>query len=87
MCTAFKYISWQILGNQKKNTYIRTCFGNAVNRHGSKQPLSAKQLIFLALHGLAHWGHTYRKVASSNKSRLEVHAGFFRLLMKGILGL
>ena len=26
----------------------------------------------------------YRKVASSNTSRLEAHAGFFRLLMKGI---
>ena len=27
---------------------------------------------------------TYRKVASSNMSRLEAHAGFFRLLQKGI---
>ena len=27
----------------------------------------------------------YRKVASSNMSRLEAHKGFFRLLMKGIL--
>ena len=26
----------------------------------------------------------YRKVASSNTSRLEAHAGFFRLLMMGI---
>ena len=26
----------------------------------------------------------YRKVASSNMSSLEAHAGFFRLLMKGI---
>ena len=26
----------------------------------------------------------YRKVASSNTSRLEAHAGFFGLLMKGI---
>ena len=26
----------------------------------------------------------YRKVASSNTSCLEAHAGFFRLLMKGI---
>ena len=26
----------------------------------------------------------YRKVASSNTSRLEAHAGFFRLLMKRI---
>ena len=29
----------------------------------------------------------YRKVASSNTSRLEAHAGFFRLLMKGIFDL
>ena len=28
--------------------------------------------------------YRYRKVASSNMSRLEAHAGFFRLLMKGI---
>ena len=28
----------------------------------------------------------YRKVASSNMSGLEAHAGFFRLLMKGIFG-
>ena len=26
----------------------------------------------------------YHKVASSNKSRLVAHTGFFRLLMKGI---
>ena len=26
----------------------------------------------------------YRKVVSSNMSRVEAHAGFFRLLMKGI---
>ena len=31
--------------------------------------------------------HVYRKVASSNMSRLEAHAGFFSLLMKGIFGL
>ena len=28
--------------------------------------------------------NTYRKVASSNTSRLEAHAGYFKLLMKGI---
>ena len=32
-------------------------------------------------------GNTYRKVASSNTSHLEAHAGFFRLLMKGFLSL
>ena len=31
--------------------------------------------------------HKYCKVASSNTSRLEAHAGFFRLLMKGIFDL
>ena len=30
------------------------------------------------------WTNKYRKVASSNTSHLEAHAGFFRLLMKGI---
>ena len=29
-------------------------------------------------------GIGYRKVASSNTSRLEAHTGFFRLPMKGI---
>ena len=28
--------------------------------------------------------YEYRKVASSNTSRLEPHAGYFRFLMKGI---
>ena len=31
-------------------------------------------------------GYKYRKVASSNMSRLEPHAWFFRLRMKGIFG-
>ena len=31
-------------------------------------------------------GYDYRKIASSNTSRLEAHVGFFRLLMKGIFG-
>ena len=30
--------------------------------------------------------YKYRKVATSNTSCLEAHAGFFRLLMKGIFG-
>ena len=29
-------------------------------------------------------GNIYRKVASSNTSRLEAHDGFFRLFVKGI---
>ena len=36
----------------------------------------------LGMESLVH----YRKVASSNTSCLEAHAGFFRLLMKGIFG-
>ena len=30
--------------------------------------------------------NNYRKIASSNTSRLEAHVGFFRILMKGIFG-
>ena len=30
--------------------------------------------------------HEYRKIASSNTSRLETHEAFFRLLMKRIFG-
>ena len=33
---------------------------------------------------LVNFCYEYRKVASSNMSRLEAHAGFFRLLMKEI---
>ena len=33
---------------------------------------------------IANFEMTYRKVASSNIFRLKAHAGFFRLLMKGI---
>ena len=45
--------------------------------------------LTLAAHcSLMHFGHihpvNYHKVASSNMSCLEAHAGFFRLLMKGI---
>ena len=35
---------------------------------------------------LKNFNYIYRKVASTNTSRLEAHAGFFRLLMKGIFG-
>ena len=35
---------------------------------------------------IIHIEKYYRKVASSNMSCLEAHAGFFRLLMKGIYG-
>ena len=46
VCTAFIKLGTQIWQREK-----HTRFGNAVSRHGSKQPLSAKQLIFQALHG------------------------------------
>ena len=40
---------------------------------------------FLELVGRCEYiSNNYRKVASSNTSCLEAHAGFFRLLMKGI---
>ena len=48
-----------------------------------KQSMTARS-TFLVL--LLHETFTYKccKVASSNTTRLEAHAGFFRLLMKGI---
>ena len=39
-----------------------------------------KKIIFFAHEDI------YRKIASSNMSRLEAHVGFFRLLMRGIFG-
>ena len=46
-------------------------------------------LIILSSHDyfMQYLVKTYRKVASSNTSCLEAHAGFFRLLMKGIFDL
>ena len=38
--------------------------------------------VVVGLHG--NVDISYRKIASSNTSRLEAHAGFFRLLKKGI---
>ena len=35
--------------------------------------------------GIPPWDYKYRQVASSNTSRFEAYAGFFKLLMKGIL--
>ena len=45
-----------------------------------KRP-SKYQIAILSFHN-----DTYRKIASSNTSRLEAHLGFFRLLMKGLFG-
>ena len=39
-------------------------------------------MVYIAVR--IHVMFDYRKVASSNTSRLEAHVGFFRLLMKGI---
>ena len=39
----------------------------------------------IVYHTYSIQGKYLRKVASSNTSRLEAHADFFRLLMKGIL--
>ena len=45
---------------------------------------SDKQVLDLGSHTFVSLvAIVYRKVASSNMSRLEAHAGFFRLLMKG----
>ena len=44
------------------------------------RPTVGQTLIFGPYHD------TYRKIASSNMSRLVAHVGFFRLLMKGIFG-
>ena len=45
---------------------------------------SDKQVLDLGSHTFVSLvAIVYRKVASSNTSRLEAHAGFFRLLMKG----
>ena len=41
-------------------------------------------MTFFELEAISSNNLTYRKVTSSNTSHLEAHAGFFRLLMKGI---
>ena len=52
-------------------------FSAAVRKFGVSQVLNGKYPLqnFVILN--------YRKVASSNTSRFEAHAGLFRLLMKG----
>ena len=45
-------------------------------------PFEKKAISILV--GNLNSGLDYRNVASSNTSRLEAHAGFLRLLMKGI---
>ena len=54
-------------------------YGQECKKEWSKGILH--QSIFELLNFL---DHEYCKVASSNTSHLEAHAGFFRLLMKGI---
>ena len=44
------------------------------------------EVHFFAWKNKAYNLYKYRKIASSNTSRLEAHVGFFRLLMKGIFG-
>ena len=51
-----------------------SCRAILVRQPSSKTPWKSK---------IWQW-NSYCKVASSNTSRLEAHAGFFRLLMKGI---
>ena len=43
-------------------------------------------LDFYAIHVLEYVTKVYHKIASPNTSHLEVHVGFFRLLMQGIFG-
>ena len=56
-----------------------------------KKKLTLKVIFchFLTTQHYVYWQNTiiffeYRKVASSNTSRFEAHAGLFKLLMKGI---
>ena len=41
-------------------------------------------IVLLGHNGAKNFHVAYRKIVSSNTSRLEAHASFFRLLMKGI---
>ena len=50
-----------------------------LQRYGSNARAAKSKLFVIS-------NFKYRKVASSNTSRLEAHIGFFRLLMKGIFG-
>ena len=55
----------------------QNCFG-----HLEGQGISGRHRQICPL--FCFLSYVYRKVASSNTSRLEAHAGFFRLLMRGI---
>ena len=65
-----------LLSHKKAMTWLKSV----------KTFLVETKIIFGAVKATQIWVCKYRKVASSNTSRLEAHAGFFRLLMKEILG-
>ena len=75
-----KGICQHMIGHQNSYIHIVT-YGCGI--------LSDIEIYFLSEKQLNHRIEVlfeYRKVASSSKSRLEAHAGFFKLLMKGIFG-
>ena len=59
--------------NDEAKTLSRSAIGNSIPK--KKEDCETK---------IHHNKMKYRKVASCNTSRLEAHAGLFRLLMKGI---
>ena len=63
----------------KTNSYLTLVF-SLTRIAKSGVPLDS----YIMHHGTVMCKKSYRKVASSNTSRLEAYGGFFRLLMKGI---
>ena len=61
------------------------CFLLAKKEVRSTVSLQFLEKTDLFLKKQIYFSSNYRKVASSNTSRLEAHAGIYRLLMKGIL--
>ena len=64
--------------------WTKLCFLLAKKEVRSTVSLQFLEKTDLFLKKQIYFSSNYRKVASSNTSRLEAHAGFFRLLMKGI---
>ena len=74
LCTAFK----------RRQGDVRSPLRSAVFPEGSMKNLMKAVAGHLPIPSGRSILSRYCKVASSNTSRYEAHAGFFRLLMKGI---
>ena len=85
-----KFVQFGSISQTDSKYLTAKCFQSVQNHN--VQGLLRRAIAHFAFHlrnyfnSVWTWETRYRKIASSNTSRLEAHEGFFRLLMKGIFG-